>query len=160
MKCLECKTLLVGRDKTKFCSLSCSATYNNKLRPKKKLNKCLNCKKETKYICCSRKCNEDYKWKQKRVLAENDVLNTIKSYGTKVKIVKRYLIEIYGNKCMECSWKKVNPTTKKVPIELEHIDGKWNNFEIKNLKLLCPNCHSLTPTFRALNIGNGCKYRK
>jgi predicted HNH restriction endonuclease len=38
---------------------------------------------------------------------------------------------------------------------VEHIDGNYENDREKNLTLLCPNCHSLTPTFRALNRGNG-----
>lgn len=32
---------------------------------------------------------------------------------------------------------------------------KWTKIDINNLILLCPNCHSLTPTYKALNKGNG-----
>jgi 5-methylcytosine-specific restriction endonuclease McrA len=60
---------------------------------------------------------------------------------------------------MECDWNKVNETTGKVPIQLEHIDGHSENNTLSNLKLLCPNCHSLTSTFGALNKGNGRKKR-
>jgi hypothetical protein len=74
--------------------------------------------------------------------------------------IKRYLIETRGNRCEKCGWHEVNPTTNKVPIELEHIDGVWNNNKIENLILLCPNCHSLTPTYRSLNKGNGRTARK
>jgi hypothetical protein len=42
-----------------------------------------------------------------------------------------------------------------VPVEVEHIDGDWRNNRVENLKLLCPNCHALTATFRALNRGRG-----
>ena len=38
---------------------------------------------------------------------------------------------------------------------LEHIDGNSENNSLDNLKLLCPNCHSLTPTYKNLNKGNG-----
>lgn len=74
--------------------------------------------------------------------------------------IKKYLINIRGDKCERCGWCEVNPTTNKVPIELEHIDGVWNNNNIENLILLCPNCHSLTPTYRSLNYGAGRKARK
>jgi hypothetical protein len=74
--------------------------------------------------------------------------------------IKRYLIETRGNKCERCGWNKVNPTTGRIPIELEHVDGVWNNNEIQNLVLLCPNCHSLTPTYRSLNSGKGRTNRK
>ena len=30
----------------------------------------------------------------------------------------------------------------------------------KNLELLCPNCHSLTATYKAANMGSGRKDRK
>lgn len=74
--------------------------------------------------------------------------------------IRRYLIETRGNKCERCGWHKINLTTGKVPIELEHIDGVWNNNKIENLLLLCPNCHSLTPTYRSLNNGSGRTSRK
>lgn len=73
--------------------------------------------------------------------------------------VRRYLFEKYESKCCECGWSKVNPTTGKVPLEVEHIDGDWKNNKEENLKLLCPNCHSLTPTYRSLNKGKGRQNR-
>ena len=38
-----------------------------------------------------------------------------------------------------------------IPLELEHIDGNSSNNLLDNLTLLCPNCHSLTPTYRGRN---------
>ena len=72
----------------------------------------------------------------------------------------RYLREKYDNKCCECGWHKVNPYTKKVPLDVEHIDGNYRNNKEENLKLLCPNCHSLTPTYKGANKGKGRKERK
>lgn len=70
----------------------------------------------------------------------------------KVKnFVKRWMVEKYGEKCSLCGWAKKNPTTGKIPVEVDHIDGNAENTTPENLRLLCPNCHSLTPTFRALN---------
>ena len=40
-----------------------------------------------------------------------------------------------------------------------YIDGHSENNSLPNLKLLCPNCHSLTPTYGFLNKGNGRKKR-
>ena len=56
----------------------------------------------------------------------------------------------YGERCLKCGWSRRHPKTGKVPIEVEHIDGNWQNSRLTNLTLLCPNCHALTPTFRAL----------
>jgi hypothetical protein len=38
-----------------------------------------------------------------------------------------------------------------IPLELDHIDGDIENNSIGNLRLLCPNCHALTPTYRGKN---------
>ncbi len=56
---------------------------------------------------------------------------------------------------MRCGWCERNPATGRVPLELEHVDGDWRNARPENLLLLCPNCHALTPTFKALNKGRG-----
>lgn len=65
-----------------------------------------------------------------------------------------------SNKCLNCGWNEKHPITNKIPIELEHKDGNSKNNDLSNLKLLCPNCHSLTPTYRALNSGNGREKRR
>lgn len=44
---------------------------------------------------------------------------------------------------------------KKIPLELDHINGKNTDNRIENLRLLCPNCHSLTDTWRGKNINTG-----
>ena len=68
--------------------------------------------------------------------------------------VRRYMFEKYGKKCSQCGWAERNPVTGNVPVEIDHIDGDKDNNTEEDLRILCPNCHSLTPTFRALNIGN------
>lgn len=44
---------------------------------------------------------------------------------------------------------------KTIPLELDHINGKSQDNRIENLRLLCPNCHSLTDTWRGRNINTG-----
>jgi 5-methylcytosine-specific restriction endonuclease McrA len=38
---------------------------------------------------------------------------------------------------------------KTISLELDHIDGIRYNHKLDNLRLLCPNCHSQTKTYRS-----------
>ena len=40
----------------------------------------------------------------------------------------------------------------KLPLELHHKDGNKNNNSLDNLEIICPNCHSLTETYKGKNI--------
>ncbi|MFD9359925.1 HNH endonuclease [Streptomyces sp. NPDC060031] len=40
-----------------------------------------------------------------------------------------------------------------LPLEVDHIDGDWRNNQPANLRLLCPNCHSTTDTYRGRGKG-------
>jgi hypothetical protein len=42
---------------------------------------------------------------------------------------------------------------RPIPLELDHVDGDRRNNRLENLRLLCPNCHALTDTYRGRNIG-------
>jgi hypothetical protein len=162
--CINCGNLFSGKlkDNRKFCSLSCSAEYNNKKYPKRKnfqkLSNCLYCgnklDKKGQHKFCSKEC--DVKYKQNLIFNEIDNGNTSFSSMT----YKKYLIFKFGNKCMKCGWNEMNPITGLIPIQLEHKDGNSENHNLNNLELLCPNCHSLTPTYGALNKGSGREKRR
>lgn len=49
-----------------------------------------------------------------------------------------------GDDCGIVDWRN-----KEVSFELDHIDGNRRNHKLENLKILCPNCHSQTPTYRS-----------
>ena len=49
--------------------------------------------------------------------------------------------------CDECDGGNIWQN-KKLVLELDHIDGDKENNLIENLRLLCPNCHSQTHSFR------------
>ena len=56
---------------------------------------------------------------------------------------------IFPHKCLKCqntSW-----LGEPIPLELDHIDGNNRNNLLTNLRLLCPNCHAQTPTYRGRN---------
>ena len=74
--------------------------------------------------------------------------------------IKTYLLKKYKNKCARCVWGEKNIYTNNIPLEIEHIDGNYKNNNEENLTLLCPNCHSLTSTYKGANLNNGRKTRK
>ena len=158
--CKETFSALIS-EKRKYCSESCASTINNKKR-KKKGKKCKNCKnyfENQNEIYCSKKCELSNKENFYFNKIENGDLDDI-NYNTGERWVKRYLIYKYGEKCMKCGWNEVHKITKKVPIQLNHINGNSDNNNLNNVELLCPNCHSLTPNFGSLNLGNGRSKRK
>lgn len=70
-------------------------------------------------------------------------------------VIKKHMLTVFSipEKCNECgltTW-----MGKKLTLELDHIDGDSSNNELSNLRLLCPNCHSQTKTFRGRGINKG-----
>lgn len=74
--------------------------------------------------------------------------------------IRRYLLEKYNSACQLCGWDKINPSIGVSPLEIDHIDGDFENNKESNLQLLCPNCHALTATYKNLNRGNGRSWRR
>ena len=112
---------------------------------------CLNCNKAFVYSpyqktgkYCTNRCQQDYQM-MKKINEGTASSNTMKGY----------LVKKFGPQCSDCRWDKINIHTQKCPIEIDHIDGNSENNTPENCRLLCPNCHSLTGTYKALNKGNG-----
>lgn len=66
---------------------------------------------------------------------------------------KSILLQERGHCCESCGLREW--LDKPIPLELEHIDGNNRNNIKDNLKLLCPNCHAQTPTYRGRNKNSG-----
>lgn len=49
--------------------------------------------------------------------------------------------------CMLTDW-----LGRPIPLELDHVDGDRENNLLDNLRLICPNCHAMTPTYRGKNM--------
>jgi len=42
-----------------------------------------------------------------------------------------------------------------IPLELDHVNGRRDDNRLENLRIVCPNCHAQTSTYRGRNIGLG-----
>ena len=67
------------------------------------------------------------------------------TYKLKLKLI---VAGIKEDCCEECGWHEKPEGAEYTPCELHHIDGNPHNHSLENLKILCPNCHSLTKTYR------------
>lgn len=112
-------------------------------------------------LYCSNACQQEYQYKK---YIEGWILGDTSGTSDKTMAVsgyiRRWLFRKSNGCCEKCGWRTINPTTGKVPLQVNHIDGNWKNCRPENLELICPNCHSLTPNYGALNKGKGRKERK
>ncbi|MED3976212.1 HNH endonuclease signature motif containing protein [Priestia megaterium] len=86
---------------------------------------------------------------QRYTLEEILVKNS--SYLNRSRLKIRLLNAGYiKEECAECgigaTW-----NGKPLSLHLDHINGIYNDNELTNLRLLCPNCHSQTETFSGRN---------
>ena len=112
---------------------------------------CLNCgnnlgkprrRNKRRKFCNNDKCQHDYARKK---AIENGIAGNSST--------KRYLIDLFGHKCMKCN--NTEWLDKPITLDLHHKDGNWNDNSPENTELLCPNCHSYTDNYKSKNKGNG-----
>lgn len=159
--CIVCGKKL-EKEQVKFCSHSCSAKYNNHKRTKRAIKEeekeedrfCKNCGKillSRQKNFCSTQCQQEFlhlrfieRWK-------NGEETGLKGEYCVSNHIRRYLFEKNNCKCEMCGWGETNKFTGSIPLEVHHKDGDYTNNKEENLQLLCPNCHSLTETFKSHN---------
>ena len=150
MICLECKK---KHNNPKFCSRACSILFNNRKRASKATKRlCLHCGKLTKnFKFCSHKCNKVFTYRQNVQMWLAGTHSGLR--GIKVKLlsnfVRRWIKESQQYHCALCN--RITWRGQPITLEIDHIDGDWENNRPENLRALCPNCHSQTDTYKAKN---------
>ena len=121
---------------------------------------CKQCGKEKKWsyssknIYCSNACQKIAQTKER----VRQWLDEGKDWKTNIPAwCKNYIAEQRGYACEVCGIDEHNG--KPIILEVDHIDGKHYNNNVENLRLICPNCHSQTNTYKNRNKGNGRNYR-
>ena len=130
--------------------------------PKRPRAKCLACLKEAKELggkYCSNACQIEYQHQSYIQRWKNGKESGLMCLGLVSRHLKRYLRKKFKNKCCLCGWSRINPKTNQVPLIADHIDGNWRNNIESNLRLVCSNCDSLSPTYAGLNRGNSERAR-
>lgn len=69
----------------------------------------------------------------------------------KTSLLRRRLIAegLKEPRCEQCGLSKWRG--EALPLMLDHINGDPTDHRLENLRILCPNCHALTPTWCARN---------
>lgn len=75
-------------------------------------------------------------------------------YGKKIRSVNMIdaIAALRGRKCENCGLEEWMGSP--ISLEVHHKDGDELNSVLENLQLLCPNCHSMTNTYKGKNIKN------
>jgi 5-methylcytosine-specific restriction endonuclease McrA len=86
------------------------------------------------------------KWKIEEIFCENSTYPKIRNLVLKEKLIPY--------ECGECD-NKGKWQGKTLTLSIDHINGNHKDNRLENLRFLCPNCHSQTPTFGNKNgVGN------
>ena len=118
-------------------------------------------KRATRGMFCSCACSYEYK---KKDFIKQWKSGEIKGWSGSTAVlspaIRTYLKETRGNLCSKCGWAEINPTSGRIPLEINHINGDAHDNREENLEILCPNCHSLTSNYKYLNKNNSSRTRR
>jgi hypothetical protein len=73
----------------------------------------------------------------------------VQTNNLKLRLIAEGVKEHRCERCLREGWNDA-----PIPLELDHVNGRRDDNRLENLRLLCPNCHAQTDTYRGRNIGS------
>jgi hypothetical protein len=150
-KCIKCgKDFEVTKGLKNYCSLSCRNSRTWSDEQKKKVSE--TAKKSEKVRIANEKSRKKIDWsninKKRKEIYEKKLLDEDFNNLSFERLRRRVIIE-QNNSCNRCGLQEW--FGKKLSLEIDHKDGNNSNNLRENLEGLCPNCHSITSTWRGRN---------
>ena len=163
-----------NEDQKRFCNRSCAAAFNNrkfiKRAAKGVCRSCPSIIPSGKVWCvpCLNNRMEGYSKSRSDKISKwlSGDWSGSTAKGVLSKTVREYLINKANNYCqndtciLDGKQLPTHPVDKRSVLQIDHINGMWDDNRPDNLIALCPTCHALTPTYGSRNRGNGRAYRR
>lgn len=106
-------------------------------------------------------CSNECYCEHKRESNLTNIINILESGDnyecTNPRLLKLAVIKIKSHRCDIC--KNIEWMGDKIPLILDHIDGRAKNNKIDNLRLVCGNCDMKLPTYKSKNKNSDRSHR-
>lgn len=84
--------------------------------------------------------NKGKRWPWKSRIPIEEILIKGSSYQSHELKQRLFVLGIKNPACEECGWARKSKDGR-IPVELDHINGRRTDHRLENLRILCPNCH-------------------
>jgi len=105
-----------------------------------------------KYGCfATNQCGKGILKPRQKILLDDILSGKYPQYQSnklRIRLIKENILAAECSNCQLSLWLGL-----PIPLELDHINGDTYDHVRTNLRLLCPNCHALTDTYRGKNKG-------
>lgn len=146
--CELCKIEVENRyGSGRFCGAKCARSFSTS-KNRKLINKKISQSRSSNPTC--KTCGQDASYKNGGtrkycILHKHKYRCTSLETCGSDKVRKNFLIKENGYRCWQCGiseWQGV-----PAPLQLDHVNGDSDNNSRENLRILCANCHTITPTW-------------